>query len=189
MKTRVHHTRTLSRQAEGNYFPLVKGENLPCYRSPMYPRGALMCLLADQSRLSMSDRLTYGFKARLISLPVAQCQAARSQPKPSLTQSKASQGRRGHLVRTGHQTIVSSLSSKFPLYPPCLNASTRRMRLQQPSSEISPTVPLCLRDRSSVLCRTQRCSFKLQRRYHHNGRHSQYEARIHRIGQLHRHQR
>lgn len=189
MKTRAQYTRTLSPQVVGNYFHLVREENLRCYKSTMYFPEALISLSADQSRLSTNDRLTYSFKARLISSPAVQWQAARSHPKPSLTQLKASQVRLHCRARKDHQGNESSLYLKYPPYPRYLHASTRRMNLHQLSSETSPTVPFCPRNRSSVSCQTKKCSFRPQRRHHHKGRLSQSEVRTHRIGQLHRRQR
>lgn len=189
MKTRARSMRTLSHQAVGNYFYLAKEENLLCCKSPMHPPGAMISLSADQNRLSPSEHLTYGFKAKLISSPVVRWQAIRSHPKPSLTQSRASQSQPHYLARKDRQGNVSSLYSRYHHCPRYHHALIRKMSLHQPSNETSPMVPLCLINRSSVLYQTERCSFKRQRWYHHKGRLSQSEVRTHRIGQLHRHQR
>ena len=189
MKTKAHYTGMLSRQGVGSCFHLVKGEIRLYCKSPMRPPEALIGLAADQSRLNMNDRLTYDSKARPILSPAVQCQATRSYPKHLLTRLKASQGRPHYLARKNHQGNVSSLYSKYHHYLRCRHALIRKMNLHRPSSETSPMVPLCLRNRSSVSCQTRRCSFKPQRLHHHQGRLSQSEVKTHRIGQLHHRQR
>ena len=189
MKTRAQCTRMLCHRVVRHYFHLMRGKNHHCYKSPIHLLKALKDLSADRSRLSTSDHLTYGFKARLISLLVVHCQALKSPPNPLLTPLKANQDQPRCLARMNHQGNTSSLSSKYLHYLLYPHALIRRMNLRPLSSETSPMAPCCLRNRSSVLCQTKRCSFKLQRLLHHQGRLSQPGVRTHHIGQLHRRQR